>query len=695
MDTTRVDICYRPLRIAWAILSGDYGSFRQAVRLSYTLWGGRFNPIVFADRPEEAKEIVERFRADMIWPVGQGDAVTQFPARFPYLVKPFFADTLFRPGMNDRARAQVLDVHNMLAHFRHTPEWRALDERGVRSVMWAPDDPLADTFLVQHGAYPDAAVIGINYAEILSQATLAINLDIDPHGPIRTDFLDHVSVAFLARHGTRRHYSVRPEWDYPGFFVGDATNLEDLVRFWNIRAADIPLYFVDPAHVARYERLIPEVSQRMRADLAHLREHRRNVAIWARADRLEEALRLFPDQRLSGCPLDDERWVSTIRAPMMILGEASSLGVFGTEADKPRVSFSLSDKPFSSDRWFYTQHLVASVSLSGGDEQQTFHAPYVPELNEFFSRTMHFQHDKLRVEPERIGIVIDAADHDSFLYPLPVGSLVGQLFGMVGLDAKLSAGGLLTRQLIARLGGVDGARVFKIPGVRRLLKTFGPTDAFTRNTALSMIGGPDPDNLSARFQDHERLFIEARDIGSVLTPSMVFTYLVDKGLLRMGAKLTCPTCALPSWIALDALKQTNVCELCGATYDATRQLVKEVFHYRRTGVLGLERNSQGAIPVTLVLQQLGINLGDVRGQSVYAPSYELTPRPGVNLPTCEVDFVKILSGTYPDPVAVILGEVKDEGSRIDAQDVDNLRRIADALPAHRFEAFILFAKLRI
>jgi hypothetical protein len=27
-----------------------------------------------------------------------------------------------------------------------------------------------------------------------------------------------------------------------------------------------------------------------------------------------------------------------------------------------------------------------------------------------------------------------------------------------------------TRQLLARLGGVDGARVFKIPGVRRLLK---------------------------------------------------------------------------------------------------------------------------------------------------------------------------------------------------------------------------------
>ena len=30
MDTTRVDICYRPLRIAWAIQSDDFESFRQA-----------------------------------------------------------------------------------------------------------------------------------------------------------------------------------------------------------------------------------------------------------------------------------------------------------------------------------------------------------------------------------------------------------------------------------------------------------------------------------------------------------------------------------------------------------------------------------------------------------------------------------------------------------------------------------------
>ena len=465
MDTTRVDICYRPLRIAWAIHSEDRESFRRAVRLTHTLWGGCFNPIVMADRPEGAKQVVERFRADVIWPIGDAAAVKDFPKQFPHLINPFFPAMLFLPEKDRPTRAHVLDIHNMLVRWQDTPEWKALDQQGVRTITWAPDDPLGDTLLIQHGAYPPAAEIGSDYAEILSQATMAINLRIDKNMPITTEIYDHVSLGYLTRHGIYRHYSIRPEWDYAGFFVGDAANLDDLVRFWNIRAADIQLHFVDPAHLPRYAAIMPELGRRLRAGLAHLDEHRRKVAVWSRAGKIDDALRIFRGDSVSACAIaDDDHWTRVLRPPMMILGEASSLGVFGTENGKMKASFSLSDKPYSSDRWFYTQHLVASVSLFGGDEQQTFHPPYVPELNEFLARAMHFHYDKLRVEPQRLGIVIHAADHDSFLSALPVPALVERLFGMAGLRAKLSGGGLITRQLIARLGGVNGARVFKNPG---------------------------------------------------------------------------------------------------------------------------------------------------------------------------------------------------------------------------------------
>jgi hypothetical protein len=172
---------------------------------------------------------------------------------------------------------------------------------------------------------------------------------------------------------------------------------------------------------------------------------------------------------------------------------------------------------------------------------------------------------------------------------------------------------------------------------------------------------------------------------------MVFAYLVEKGLFRIGAELTCPTCNLSNWIALDTLKQENVCELCGSGFNATRQLVGGVFHYRRTGVLGLERNTQGAVPVTLVLQQLYINLRAY--SAIYAPSYDLVSNVGIDLPSCEVDFVMILPRRVPNKAELILGECKDEGGTIDSKDVENLRRIADALPANRFETYLVFAKL--
>ncbi|MGA8616430.1 MAG: hypothetical protein WB760_32995 [Xanthobacteraceae bacterium] len=694
MDTVRVDICYRPLRIAWAVQSGDRDAFRRAVRLNHTLWGGRFNPIVLVDRLDEAKQIVELFRADMVVAVGDAPEVKEFPQRFPHLIDPFFPPSLFVKDMSRRTRARVLDMHNAFYHWRNTPEWKAIDGMGVRRFVCEPDDPLADTFLLHYGAYPDAADIGIDYSELLLQATLAIDCTIDKTLPIPLDPLDHPSFGRLTREGLSRHYSVRAGWDHAGFFVGEAGNIDDLVCFWNLRAADIDLQFFDPAHVGRYALVKPEYERRTLARLAHLGDHRRNIAVWSRGD-VQSAAQHFAGQPLSLCAVSGPTFWSgsTVRPPMMILGQASSLGVYGQEQGKPKVSFALNDKPFSADGWFSTQHLVASVTVLNTDEDHTFNPPYVPEWNEFFARTMHFEYNKLRIEPERIGIIIDAADHASFVNGLPVGALVEKLFNSIGMRAKLSGGGLIARQLIARLGGVDGSRVFKIPGVRRLLKTYGPRAPFTKKSALQLIGQRDPDNPQSRFDDHKQLYIESRDFGTDLTPLMVFEFLVSKGLFRIGAELTCSSCNIPSWIALDVLKHENVCELCGTQFDGTRQLVRSNFTYRRTGVLGLEKNTQGAIPVVLVMQQLHVNVASTFRDCIYAPSYDLFLSAEPNEAYCEVDLLVIQPRTYPDKAQVLLGECKDEGGRIDADDIAHLRFVSEALPKERFDPYILLAKL--
>jgi hypothetical protein len=131
-DTVRVDICYRPLRVVWAIASGDREAFRQAVRLSHTLWGGRFNPIVIIDHPE-AEDLVELYRADMIVTLGDSPDVKKFDERFPHLMRPYFPDTLFLRDTKAPGRAHLLDVHNAVAYCRDKPGWDSLCEQGVRT----------------------------------------------------------------------------------------------------------------------------------------------------------------------------------------------------------------------------------------------------------------------------------------------------------------------------------------------------------------------------------------------------------------------------------------------------------------------------------------------------------------------------------------------------------------------------------
>jgi hypothetical protein len=570
------------------------------------------------------------------------------------------------------------------------PEWHAIKAQGIRCISWEEDDPLADSFLLTYGAYPPVSETGVDYNTTLFDATMAIQLSCDKAKPLDPQILNHPNVGYIARHGLSRHHSVRSGgWNSPGFFIGDANNLEDLVTFWNLRAADIRLSFIDLSYPERYQAILPLLKANLQQRLASLPEHRQHLAIWTRSDdNIAPATVFLGDGRWSHYRIGDSLWngLNTV-PPMMMLGDASSMGVIGNSGGKPSVSFTLNDRPFSGDNYFFTQRLVASIQVYGDrDEATTFHPPYLPELNEKLARSMHGIYSELRSEPERLGIVIQATDHDQRLNALSVSELIQESFALAGLKARPSSSGLIARQLISRLGGIDGARVFKIPGARKLLKTYGPNAVFTRNAALRQIGG------TPTFSDHERLYIEPRPHGTKLTPQLVFEYLVEKELFRIGMELTCPSCNLPSWIALDSLQQTNKCEMCGNNYDATRQIVGGEFRYRRTGVLGIEKNTQGAVPVALLLQQLGINL---RGHHrvVLAPSYDLEPFAGVTLPVCETDFVVIENRTFPDKSAFIVGECKDEGDRIDEKDISNLKKIADAIQCRRFKPYILLARL--
>jgi hypothetical protein len=692
METARVDIVYRPLRVAWVIHSEDKESFRRAVRLNHAFWGGFFNPIVFSDRPEEAENIVRVFRADLIWPLGEDPTTQKFAEGFSNLIDPLRGNPF--PGAPNRAGSALLDIQNALTHLRATEDFAAIRSAGVRIYTWDNEDPLADVHLMQFGAYPSPAEIGIDYKTLLEDVAPISEIHLSRDAVIPEDVLNHPSIAYFSKHQLQRHYTIQPISDEPGFFLGNSSNLLDLALFWNLRAAHIRLWFVDPAHMSRTETICRSFQELLFADPLRAGDEKNRSHLWYRPETIDQPSTLFPDQPLAIHEIGDFAWNGlNIKAPMMTFGSESALGVLGKEDKKPRISFALGNKPFSDEGWFHSQHLVASLSIIGGllgDEHYTLQPPYIPEMNEQFSRAMLFDYSKFRAEPERLGIIINATEHSILLDAMPVSQLFENVFDLANLAISLSSGGLLTRQLLAKMGGVRHTRVFKVPGVRRLLKTYGPAEAFTAATAYQLIATKDPKRPDASFDDHKRLYIEPRRSGD-LTKEMVFSHLVEKGLFRIGFELECPLCRLSSWTAIDNIRQNLTCELCGQDFDATRLLMTAKQHYRRTGVLGREKNTQGAIPVTLVLEQVTRAFDGHHGGAYYFPSFDVRPKTG-NGDFWEIDFAVLCADYRDGKVDLMIGECKDEG-QIDANDIENLRLTADAFPAERFNVFIALAKI--
>jgi hypothetical protein len=714
MDTMRVDLVYRPLRICWAIAPGDIEAFRRAARLNFTLWGGRFNPIVVVDGTEQPHELVEAFRPDFIMSMGTAPEIEAFIKKYPYLLNPFFHEGLFTggPGADD-ARAQVLDIHNAIVAAHRANGWKDITARGIKVVTWDAADPLRDIFLVSFGGYPSTTDCPIDYLDILKHFSEAADLPCPSGAVVPAEIFDRYVVSWFSRTHIQSHF--RPEGlAQPGYFLGDGTAFDHLVAFWNLRAADHPLLFVDVNHLPRYTDLIPAWRSKIEEIVRNRRfEPERTIAVWDWIGAPNEP----PDQRharITGmlgqgpfliCGDSRHYGISPIsRAPMMRIERTSQMGILSQDRGPPKLSFAYGGKPFNGDLWFHTQHLVASVSFIGGlfgDDHHTLHPPYVPELNEFAARKMIHLYNRLRLEPGRLGIVIDAADEHGSVSAMLVRELFEEIFKHAGYKARPSSSGLLTRQLIAQLGDLQGARVFKIPGVRRLLKQYGPTQAFPLNTATDEIKRQVPGDTN--FGDFQNIYIEPRERGEQLTPRAVFEYMTAKGLFRIGYELTCPHCQMPSWTSLDHVRQKIQCEMCGKDYDATRQLIREKHQFRRSGVLGKEANNLGAVPVTLTLQQLETNLMRGLMEHVYSTSLELTPTVEGAVAEAEVDFVWMASGRLSsETTELILGECKDRGKdptdprggdTITQADIDRIRKVADAFPRNRFEVYILISKL--
>src|SRR5689334_10924238 len=154
MGPIHLRVRYRPVRIGWCIKDGDLEEFRKALRLTHTLWGGRFNPIIPLGTPDLARELITAFQVDCLYCMSTTPEGNAILAEFKHLPWPSYKkqvilhDTVGSPAI-------FLDIYHPLRHLheqhikhREHPKWNGTVFR------WDSSDPLADVFLATFGGYP-------------------------------------------------------------------------------------------------------------------------------------------------------------------------------------------------------------------------------------------------------------------------------------------------------------------------------------------------------------------------------------------------------------------------------------------------------------------------------------------------------------------------------------------------------------
>ena len=685
---------YRPIRIGWCVRSYDLPALRESWRLSSTMWGGRYNPIIPVDDVAYARALVELFRIDLLWSVSSDAAVKSFIESFPHLSNPLFHDQLFVSHGNGTRSAAILDIYHPICRF-YEEYFKYNPNPGPEVVVyeWAEEDPLSDIWLATFGSVPSKEVTGTDYLGLLEKYLAAKRIEIGPTDPWPVGSKARWTLSSLGRSGLQQHYSIINHWGHPGFYIGSAGNFEDLVNYWNLRATDTHIVFFDPTHAARFDDIRTEWLEVLRAHPKGRFESDNTIAIWAK-DRNEHRDLSGFGELLRICTVDTGVWNGlNVKAPYVYFSEGSSLATIGTSSGKHSVSFQLPTKPFSEEQWTHDQHLVISADLGiglFGNERSTLTTPYVPELNEFYGRKCYFDWDKARVEPDGLGIISHASRSNLSLNALDVSLLVENIFQVVGLKATPSKPGLIASRLIHQMGGLPKCRPFKISGVRDLIENFGPDQSFTRSGAIQTIRAQNPATKEVRFSLYEDIFIEERPIRSKLTPDAVLTYLLKKNVFRAGLEFDCPGCRLEFWAALDDLSTELNCTYCGHRFNITPYLNhRGDWRFRRSGLFGHNDNQEGAIPVVLTLQQLDTMFGS--REMLYTTAMELRSDSG-KIKKCETDFVVVVPRHRDGRIQIAIGECKTRKS-ITQDDIENLKAVAAAFPVGRFDVFIILAKL--
>lgn len=690
MGSTSIHVSYRPLRIGFLVPEGATDLIAEAAKINSLLWGGIYNPIipVGAD-PDQVRRLISTFTVDTVFCLDDSIDLSRFCSEHDQRRYQTFNRRLglrAEAWQSQGTGSYCLDILSAMNHVwgKFTHAWPAEREGKHVKLSWSEDDPERMLFTVLFGAFPQKeSAFEHAFAKTLRSSEVFFSpQNLIPQVVVEKRPLISVS-AYLLQDDRRTRLS-------GSLYLGRAECFEDLVFFWNLRAAGVPLFFCNCSKIDRWASAIQAYLRQHDIGAPNKRQVRGGIAAYCNglAEEYVDAFRRSVDcpPKLHICDLrkgiETEPAIPRFQTETVLASVDNRAGSF-------HVSLALPPPCFldTGDRRADVQHFVAIFSPTTEFEFpfHTIRVPFLGELTSEFGGKMLIDPFASTVQDDGIGRVVSRIHQTIHIRPLHYSSIVGAILRHRGIGASPSQPGLLVMSLLQQLGGMNNMWPLKIRGVRKLIKEFRVDQSFSRCDAVRCISD------GGTYKNY-KFFVDPRRT----EPGQLLKFLVEHGLLMPGLDFTCGNYGLSNWLPLNRIDQTWDCEYCGQRQQTAPFLTQASgkWKFRKSGLLGKDNNQEGAIPVLLSLSVFE-SLLDAPGLA-WAPAMKLDRSDEID---CEVDFCILQYANHSEGswsvqsrAEIGIAECKDEGNKIDDRDIANMVSVYSRLNSLDLRCYLIFSR---
>lgn len=617
-----IDIKSRPLKLAYIVDPNNTQQVRDAIRLSSTLWGGSYFPIIPLHKRMPATWRDKPFKAPSSKNVILGYIEAFDPdifVQFSKAVPPYITDLGLKIIKPDEIWKILHEERNLspqfgLGIFELLNE---IFEQNFKFKMKYPVEIIFPKIPKQYalfwsslfGEMPSRVVSELekHYFEPLEVKTQAFKIE-------NLQEIMSGKVLFprrITQHGISNYKRSGFRQDAYVYFM-DAAKTEDILDFWNLRAMGKRVMPV-PKQLKENKQLNELVISFLKANRRPWRHNPqvcdRASILRARNCTMEEVQDYVKNLQIERKPNDPSKdgffviqrsyprvWDEWARdkdgaVPVDIYGEdADSIEIANTKELRIRLRSLL---PKFAHKYGYTGKPRCANEISfrfySSDEYIAEVFPKSAGKN-FISSISGLTSFRGDWRVGRNGLVKLVKNDLSETRDIPLSEKV--FFAWLedlGWKPKLSSSGLLAKQIYKKLDGYLGILTNE--------KLLGLLEHMNGGS-VHRDGSPIDNNK----MNHERE-LTVGEVKSRLTNTSVrnniHDYLVDRGIFKIGLRVQCPHCSRNSWYALEDVHDLFSCPRCLNNFSAPGNTDDSVWCYKTIGPFSVPNYADGAYAVLL------------------------------------------------------------------------------------------------